>query len=59
MNLEPWKHYIASLDYDPLFVTVSGAHIYGFPSPDSDFWSICVVATSLPLKDMVGLSLAQ
>lgn len=22
---------------DPIFVTVSGAHLYGFPSPDSDF----------------------
>ena len=21
----------------PLFVTISGAHLYGFPSPDSDF----------------------
>ena len=21
---------------EPLFVTVSGAHLYGFPSPDSD-----------------------
>ena len=22
--------------YRPLFVTISGAHLYGFPSPDSD-----------------------
>jgi predicted nucleotidyltransferase len=22
---------------DPIFVTISGAHLYGFPSPDSDF----------------------
>lgn len=25
------------LSYQPLFITVSGAHLYGFPSPDSDF----------------------
>jgi len=36
MNLEPWKSYVETLDHNPLFVTVSGAHIYGFPSPDSD-----------------------
>ena len=55
MNLEPWKRYIASLEYNPLFVTVSGAHIYGFPSPDSDVdLRGCHL---LPLKDMVGLSL--
>jgi predicted nucleotidyltransferase len=23
--------------YPPLFVTISGAHLYGFPSPDSDY----------------------
>ena len=23
--------------YPLLFVTISGAHLYGFPSPDSDF----------------------
>ncbi|MCX7425345.1 MAG: nucleotidyltransferase domain-containing protein [Planctomycetia bacterium] len=36
LDLERWKAYVESLDYRPLFVTVSGAHLYGFPSPDSD-----------------------
>ena len=31
-----WQSYVAGLDFKPLFVTVSGAHIYGFNSPDSD-----------------------
>lgn len=33
---EKWLRYVETLDFNPLFVTVSGAHIYGFPSPDSD-----------------------
>jgi predicted nucleotidyltransferase len=38
----------------PLFVTVSGAHLYGFPSPDSDIdLRGCHL---LPLRDVVGLS---
>ena len=57
MNLEPWKTYIDSVDYMPLFVTVSGAHIYGFPSPDSDVdLRGCHL---LPLREMVGLSTPQ
>ena len=28
---------LAKIEAPPLFVTVSGAHLYGFPSPDSDF----------------------
>jgi predicted nucleotidyltransferase len=28
---------IARQPYPLLFVTVSGAHLYGFPSPDSDY----------------------
>ena len=31
-----WNVYVDGLDFSPLFVTVSGAHIYGFPSHDSD-----------------------
>ncbi len=27
---------IAAQPYSLLFVTISGAHLYGFPSPDSD-----------------------
>lgn len=36
-----------------LFATVSGAHLYGFPSPDSD-WDLRGVHI-LPLRDMIGL----
>jgi uncharacterized protein len=36
-----------------LFATISGAHLYGFPSPDSDFDLRGVHV--LPLKDVVGL----
>lgn len=36
-----------------LFVTVSGAHLYGFASPDSD-WDLRGVHT-LPLEDVLGL----
>jgi uncharacterized protein len=28
---------IASQPYPLLFATISGAHLYGFPSPDSDY----------------------
>src|SRR4051812_28639120 len=39
----------------PLFVTISGAHLYGFPSPDSDVdLRGCHL---LPLRDVVGLAL--
>ncbi len=36
LDLEKWRGYIAGLDLRLLFVTVSGAHLYGFDSPDSD-----------------------
>lgn len=36
-----------------LFATVSGAHLYGFPSPDSD-WDLRG-AHVLPLSDVIGL----
>lgn len=36
-----------------LFATISGAHLYGFPSPDSDF--DLRGAHVLPLEDVVGL----
>ena len=45
---------IASEHPFPLvFATVSGAHLYGFPSPDSDYDLRGVHV--LPLKDVVGL----
>src|SRR5438552_3159009 len=39
--------------YPLLFVTVSGAHLYGFPSPDSDFDLRGVHV--LPVSEMLGL----
>ena len=36
LDLAIWRRFVDDLDVSPLFVTVSGAHIYGFPSPDSD-----------------------
>ncbi|MFZ6030428.1 MAG: DNA polymerase beta superfamily protein [Chloroflexota bacterium] len=39
--------------YPHLFVTVSGAHLYGFPSPDSDYDLRGVHI--LPIKEVIGL----
>lgn len=39
--------------YPLVFITVSGAHLYGFPSPDSD-WDLRGVHL-LPVEEVVGL----
>src|SRR5512138_2963506 len=39
--------------YPLLFATISGAHLYGFPSPDSDF--DLRGAHVLPVHDVIGL----
>jgi uncharacterized protein len=44
---------IAQQPYPLLFVTISGAHLYGFPSPDSDFDLRGI--HQLPLSELVGL----
>ncbi len=36
IDLNKWKTWTDDLEVDSLFVTVSGSHIYGFPSADSD-----------------------
>jgi predicted nucleotidyltransferase len=41
--------------YPLLFATISGAHLYGFPSPNSDFDLRGVHV--LPLKEVVGLQI--
>lgn len=41
----------------PIFITVSGAHLYGFASPDSDF--DLRGAHTLPLKSIIGLDLPE
>src|SRR5437868_947294 len=57
MNLDLWKSYVSTLDLRPRFVTVSGAHLYGFPSADSDVdLRGCHL---LPLRAVVGLDLPE
>ena len=43
--------------YPLLFATISGAHLYGFPSPDSDFDLRGVHV--LPLKDVIGMHISH
>lgn len=51
---DPWLIKQCELHpYPLLFVTISGAHLYGFPSPDSDFDLRGVHL--LPLKEVVGI----
>jgi predicted nucleotidyltransferase len=40
--------------YPLLFATISGAHLYGFPSPDSDY--DLRGAHVLPVRDVIGLN---
>lgn len=47
----------ASHPYPLLFLTISGVHLYGFPSPDSDF--DLRGAHVLPLPEIVGLDAGQ
>ncbi|HEY4259852.1 MAG TPA: nucleotidyltransferase domain-containing protein [Schlesneria sp.] len=55
MNIDPrLLRQIAEHPYPLLFATISGAHLYGFPSPDSDF--DLRGAHLLPLRDVVGLA---
>lgn len=54
VTIDPRLHAIASSQpYPLLFATVSGAHLYGFPSPDSD-WDLRGVHV-LPPTEIVGL----
>lgn len=51
---DPRLHAIAAAHPRPLlFATISGAHLYGFPSPDSDFDLRGVHV--LPLREVIGL----
>ena len=43
--------------YPLLFATISGAHLYGFPSPDSDYDLRGIHL--LPLPELVGLTTGQ
>ena len=54
MNFDPRLHrQIADHPYPLLFATISGAHLYGFPSADSDYDLRGVHL--LPLEQVVGL----
>lgn len=54
MNSDPrLQQQVQEHPYPLLFVTISGAHLYGFPSPDSDY--DLRGAHLLPLADVVGL----
>ena len=53
LNLSDWREWAADLEVDSLFVTISGAHIYGFASPDSDV--DLRGAHRLPLESVIGL----
>jgi uncharacterized repeat protein (TIGR03803 family) len=54
MTIDPRLHRIVAAQPHPLlFATISGAHLYGFPSPDSDF--DLRGAHVLPVQDVVGL----
>jgi len=53
VNLPAMRQLVQKLDYRPMFVTVSGAHLYGFPSADSDV--DLRGCHQLPLRDVVGL----
>jgi predicted nucleotidyltransferase len=58
MNAMPLlKKQIEQHPYPLLFATISGAHLYGFPSPDSDYDLRGVHL--LPLKDVVGLNIGH
>ena len=53
LNLELLRTVAAEQPYPLVFATVSGAHLYGFPSPDSDYDLRGVHV--LPLREVVGL----
>src|SRR6202051_3986938 len=51
------KKQIDEHPYPLVFATISGAHLYGFPSPDSDYDLRGVHL--LPLPEIVGLETGQ
>ena len=57
IDISKWSDFVNTLDIQPHFVTVSGAHLYGFPSPDSDV--DLRGCHQLPLEDIVGLNVAN
>jgi predicted nucleotidyltransferase len=58
MTIDPrLQRIVAAQPYPLLFATISGAHLYGFPSPDSDF---DLRGTHvLPLEEVLGLEVRR
>jgi uncharacterized protein len=54
LAMDKLKTIVAEQHYPLLFTTISGAHLYGFPSPDSDYDLRGVHI--LPLREVVGLN---
>ncbi len=55
--MERLRGAVAGHPYPLVFATISGAHLYGFPSPDSDFdLRGCHV---LPVREVVGLDVGR
>jgi len=58
MNIDPrLNRIVAAQPYPLLFATISGAHLYGFPSPDSDF--DLRGAHVLPIEKVIGLEVSD
>lgn len=58
MTIDPrLRRIVTAQPYPLLFATISGAHLYGFPSPDSDFDLRGVHV--LPLQKVVGLEVRE
>src|SRR6516165_5768143 len=57
MNDPRLQRQVEQHPYPLLFATISGAHLYGFPSPDSDYDLRGVHL--LPLEKVVGLKIGR
>ena len=57
IQYEKMMQHVRTHPYPLVFATISGAHLYGFPSPDSDFDLRGV--HMLPLETVVGLDVGQ
>ncbi|MBW4620170.1 MAG: nucleotidyltransferase domain-containing protein [Cyanosarcina radialis HA8281-LM2] len=56
-NAPQLRSIISEQPYPLMFATISGAHLYGFPSPDSDYDLRGVHI--LPLPEVVGLTIGR
>ncbi|MCU0535995.1 MAG: nucleotidyltransferase domain-containing protein [Hydrococcus sp. Prado102] len=54
MSLQQLSKIVSNQPYPLLFATVSGAHLYGFPSPDSDY--DLRGSHILPVQEFIGLN---